>query len=69
MGVLGLGCCWQEQAPCLSVQDSDTSGLADGTEACLGVSHILLKISFRDQAPLQGKGEDGLIILTVVRNL
>lgn len=46
-----------------------TSGLADGTEACLGVSHILLKISFRDQAPLQGKGEEGLIILTVVRNL
>lgn len=47
-----------------------TSGLADGTEAGLGGSHILLKISFRDQAPLQGKGgKEGLIILTVVRNL
>lgn len=41
-----------------------------GLRRVWGGSHILLKISFRDQAPLQGKGgKEGLIILTVVRNL
>lgn len=31
---------------------------------------VSLKISFRDQAsPFQAKGESGLMILTVVRNL
>lgn len=39
MGVLGLGCCWQEQAPRLS-KIQITSGLADGTEAGLGVSYF-----------------------------
>lgn len=35
-----------------------TSESADETEVDLGVSCILLKISFKDLAPLQDKGKD-----------
>ena len=53
VGVLGLD--WQ--APHLS-RIQITSESADETEIDLGVSRILLKISFRDLAPLQDKGKD-----------
>lgn len=57
-----------------SVQDSGDFRVvtqpADGPRAGLGMLDVSLKISFRDQAsPFQAKGESGLMILTVVRNL
>lgn len=52
-GVLGLD--WQ--ALHLS-RIQVTSESADETEVDLGVSCILLKISFKDLAPLQDKGKD-----------